>query len=94
MKSEKHEELFVQLITMFQFAALQHMGKLKNPVTDAVEQDLAQAQFAIDMLEMLQVKMRGNLSPEEEKMIGALLHDLRLNYVDEVNKVQAAQPKP
>ena len=85
---EKNELLLTQLVFMFQTAALQHMGKLKNPMTDKTEQDLPQAQISIDMLEMLNAKMKGNLSTEEERLLSSVLQDLRLNYVDEVMKAQ------
>ena len=85
---EKNEFLLTQLVLMFQTAALQHMGKLKNPMTDKTEQDLPQAQISIDMLEMIHSKMKGNLSSEEERLLSSVLQDLRLNYVDEVMKAQ------
>ena len=91
-EKQKHEVLLLQLVSMFQFVSLQHMGKLKNPVSDKVERDLVQAHATIDMIEMLHVKMRGNLSSDEEKMFTMLLQELRLNYVDEVSKDQKVQP--
>lgn len=84
--TEKNELLLAQLIFMFQTAALQHMGKLKNPVTDKIERDLPQAQISIDILDMMHAKMKGNLSPGEEKMFNGVLQELRLNFVDEVSK--------
>ena len=87
---KKDELLLIQLILMFQTAALQHMGKLKNPMTDKIEQDLPQAQISIDLLDMLHSKMKNNLTPDEERMFTTVLQELRLNYVDEVSKA----PKP
>jgi uncharacterized membrane protein YheB (UPF0754 family) len=84
----KDEMLLTQLILMFQTAALQHMGKLKNPITDKIEQDLPQAQISIDLLDMLHNKMKNNLSKEEERMFAGVLQELKLNYVDEVSKAQ------
>ena len=86
---EKQTFLLTQLILMFQTAALQQMGKLKNPMTDKVEKDLSQAQISIDMLDMLYTKMKSNLSPDEEKMLSTVLQELKLNYVDEQAKSQA-----
>jgi len=77
---------------MFHFAALQQMGKLKNPLTDKIERDLPQAQATIDMLEMLHVKMKGNLTPDEERLFSNILQEVKLNYVDEVGKTQASDP--
>ncbi len=84
--NEKNTALFGSLILMFQSAALQYMGKLKNPVTDKIERDLQQAQMSIDMLEMFSEKTRGNLTVEEKNYLEGILRDLRLNYVDEMSK--------
>lgn len=84
--SEKQAALFVQLILMLHAGAMQHMGKVKNPVTNAVERELPAAQGMIDMLEMLRVRTTGNLSPDEAKMLDQILQELRLNFVDEVNR--------
>jgi hypothetical protein len=86
---EKNRLLLTQLILMFQTAALQQMGKLKDPRLDNIEQNLDQAQISIDMIAMMQSKMKGNLSPEEDRMFTSILQDLRLNYDDEVGKKQA-----
>ena len=91
--SEKKKVLFTQLILMFHGAAMQQMGKIKNPVTDKIERDLTQAQFSIDMLDMMKDRTTGNLSPEEERFLQSLLQELKLNFVDEVGKDQGQQPQ-
>jgi len=86
-ESEKRGEFyFIQLVLMFQTAAIQQMGKLENPITKKVERDLDQAKFSIDMLEMIQQKTKNNLSENENKFLDHVLFELRMNYVDEVNK--------
>jgi len=92
-KISKDELLLTQLILMFQTAAMQNMGKLKNPMTDKIEKDLAQAQISIDMLDMLHKKMKNTLLPEEERMFAGVIQELKLNYVDEMNKSQASAPE-
>ncbi len=92
--NEKQQLLFDQLVFLFQSAALQHMGKLKNPATDTVERNLPQAQFMIDMLDMVQARMRGNLSAQEERFLTTVIQELKLNYVDEINKPDPAPPPP
>jgi hypothetical protein len=67
---------------------MQHMGKLKNPLSDKVEKNLEQAQMSIDILEMFHQKMKGNLSETENRMFNDVLRELKLNYVDEVTKDQ------
>ena len=85
--------MFVQLVAMFQAAALQQMGKIKNPVSDAIEKNMEQAQLSIDLIDMLKEKTKGNRSPEEERFISGVLQDLKLNYVDELAKESLA-PEP
>ena len=86
-ESEKKDEIhFIQLVLMFQTAAMQQMGKLQNPITQKIERDLDQARFSIDMLEMLQSKTKNNLSENEKKFLEHTLFELRMNYVDEMSK--------
>jgi hypothetical protein len=88
--AEKNRLLLTQLIFMFQSAAMQQMGKLKDPMLDKLNPNLEQAQISIDMIAMLQAKMKGNIGPDEERMFSSVLQDLRLNYVDEVTRKQNA----
>ena len=86
-ESEKKNEFhFIQLVIMFQTAAIQQMGKLQNPITKKVERNLDQAKFSIDMLEMIQNKTKNNLSENEGKFLEHTLYELRMNYLDEVKK--------
>jgi hypothetical protein len=83
---EGRDQLFLQLVYIFHHSALQGMGKVKNPVTNKIERNLPQAQQAIEMLEMLKEKTTGNLSTELSQNLESTLTDLRLNYIDEMNK--------
>jgi hypothetical protein len=91
---ERHQYLFAQLVAMFQFAAMQQMGKIKNPVTDTIERDLDAARTSIDMLEMLRERTKGNLGSEEERFLNQVLHELRLNFVDEAAKSEPPAAAP
>ncbi|MDA0747305.1 MAG: DUF1844 domain-containing protein [bacterium] len=92
-QEQQNEFLFMQVIMMFQGAAWQHMGKVMNPVTNKVERDLAQAKNAIDILGMLDSRTKGNLSENEKGLLEHALYELRMNYVDELNKEKAAPEK-
>ncbi len=83
---DKDQMLFTNLIIMFQTAAMQHLGKLKNPMTDKTERDIEQAKISIDILDMIQRKTEGNLEGYEKKLLKSVLHELRLNYVYERDK--------
>jgi hypothetical protein len=63
-------------------SALLHLGELEHPDLGAPQKDLPLAKHTIDILVMLEEKTRGNLTPAEEKLIGSLLYDLRLRYVE------------
>jgi hypothetical protein len=76
----------MQLIIQNQQIAMMAMGKIKNPVTDKIDRNLEHAKIYIDTLDMLLVKTKGNLSEYEEKFLGETLKELKLNYVDEMDK--------
>ena len=65
---------------------LQELGKIPNPLSGEISCDLEKAKQAIEMLEMLSQKTKGNLSEELDKTQEMMLSELRLNYVDEANK--------
>ena len=83
---EKHDQLFLQLLYLMHHTAMQELGKIASPVSGKVERDLKKAQQAIDMLEMLKEKTKGNLSKELDKTQEMMLSELHLNYIDETNK--------
>ncbi len=87
-----NELLFMQLIMQNQQIAMMSMGKLKHPVTDKIERNMELAKISIDTLDMLKQKTKGNLSTYEEKFIDEVLRELKLNYVEEVNKDQKNKP--
>jgi predicted RNase H-related nuclease YkuK (DUF458 family) len=93
MELDKNTSLFFGLVMTFQAAAMQQMGKMKNPVTDKVERSLEQAQVSIDLLDMLEVKTHGNLSENETKLLKSVIQELKLNFVDESAKEKSASPE-
>jgi hypothetical protein len=64
-------------------SAFVHLGDAPHPETgQAAPPDLALAQQTIDVLAMLREKTKGNLTPDEDALIGQLLRDLRLRFVE------------
>jgi len=80
------DELFIHLVNTFAQSAWISMGKIKNPMTDALERNISQASYYIDLLDMLQKKMKGNLSDWEEQFIIHNVSELKLNFIDEKKK--------
>ena len=82
---EKNDQLLMQLIYMFHTSAIQGLGKIADP-TGQVSSDLEYVSRTIDLMEMLKVKTKGNITDEIEKLLDGMLSELRLNYVDEKSK--------
>jgi len=86
MEQDKNTQFFMYLVSSFELAAMQAMGKIKNPITDKIERDLNQAQFSIDILDMLKDKTKGNLIDYETRFLENTIGQLKLNFVDEQQK--------
>ena len=85
--TEQHNELlFMQLVMMFQDMVMQQLGKVANPATQQVEQDLGQAKNFIDLLAMIEARTSGNLNDREKQLLDHALFELRMNFVDETKK--------
>jgi hypothetical protein len=72
---------FANFIMSIASNAASSLGMIEHPVTHKREVDLELAKHWIDILGMLQRKTRGNLAPQEEKILESLLADLRMQYV-------------
>lgn len=87
--------LFLGLVLGLQQSGMIALGKLKHPVTNAIEVRLDLARDTIDTLEAIEVRTRGNLSQDEARALRMALDGLRLNYLDEAKKAGAARaPDP
>jgi hypothetical protein len=73
---------FTTFILSLSHSALMHLGEAPNPETGKVEQDLPLARQTIDLVGMLEEKTKGNLTGDEERLIGQILFDLRMRYVE------------
>lgn len=80
--SEQPAVSFTAFIMSLGTTAAVHFGDVPDPVSGASTTNLAAAGQMIDILAMLQEKTQGNLTPEEANLVGSLLYELRLRYVD------------
>jgi hypothetical protein len=62
------------------------LGILPNPATEKTEENLNQAKYIIDCLELLETKTKGNLDKEEAELLENLLYELRIGYVNKTKK--------
>ena len=72
---------FAALVSMLVTQTLFSLGLLGVEGQEKREPDLELARYNIDMLETLEEKTRGNLTPEEEKALESMLHQVRMGYV-------------
>jgi hypothetical protein len=72
---------FTMLINAMAQPALLYLGEIPHPTTGQATLDLEGARLQIDMLDLLRVKCRGNLTPQEESLLESVLYQLRMRYV-------------
>jgi hypothetical protein len=59
-----------------------HFGDLADPNSgDKHEPDLQAASHLIEILGLLEEKTRGNLTTDEQRLLGQILYELRMRYV-------------
>lgn len=78
---------FANFVMSIASNAASTLGMMEHPVTHKREVDLELAKHWIDILGMLQQKTKGNLAPQEEKILESLLADLRMQYVSLTSSV-------
>jgi len=82
---EKSMSDFNQLVIMLASSALQQLGKAPGPEGEPGDVHLEGAQAMIDMLEMLDQKIKGHLDKDEARMLKDALTMLRFQFVDAKN---------
>ena len=70
---------FISTIGMQALAAL---GEVPDPTSGEKKINTTQAQYLIDVIQMLSAKTKGNLSKEEEAMMRDLLYQLQMKFVE------------
>ncbi|MBN2130479.1 MAG: DUF1844 domain-containing protein [Sedimentisphaerales bacterium] len=78
------------LISMLTTQALFALGVLQIKGQEDREPDLEMAKYNIDMLEALQEKTKGNLTPPEENALKNTLSELRMGYVQVSDAVSSS----
>ena len=79
---------FSTFILSLSSSAAYHLGLAPHPEgADAGDaKNLPMAKQTIDILSILQEKTKGNLTGEEERLIGEVLYNLRMAFVRESQK--------
>ena len=88
---------FVNFLSTLATNAAAALGAVPHPATGKRSLDLDTGKYWLDVLGMLRDKTKGNLHPQESRLLEGLLADLRMQYVqivratEEKLKAQAAQ---
>ena len=67
---------YLSTTTMFQ------LGLLAGPGGERIPPDMPNAQRTIDLLQVLQEKTQGNLTPNESRLLDDVLYELRMTFVE------------
>jgi hypothetical protein len=74
---------FVGFVLSLAHTAAYHFGDVPDPVTgQAGTANLPAAQQIIDILALLDLKTRGNLTAEERQLLEQVLYELRMRYIE------------
>ncbi|MFZ0641234.1 MAG: DUF1844 domain-containing protein [Candidatus Acidiferrales bacterium] len=84
-KPDRNFQLLVDLLARNAAALL---GGIPDPGTGQTYLDLEGAREMIDMLDTLRDKTRGNLAPDEDRMLSEVVGSLKLSYM-EISKAAA-----
>jgi hypothetical protein len=77
---------FTMLVNAMAQPALLFLGEIPHPSTGQRTLDVEQARIQVDMLDLLRVKCRGNLTAQEEGLLERVLYELRMLYVARTSK--------
>jgi hypothetical protein len=72
---------FINFLFSISTSALIQLGEIEDPISQQTAKNLPLAKQTIDLIGMLKEKTKGNLTPEEAKLIENILFDLRMRYV-------------
>lgn len=94
--AEAHKAMFLDFVAVLSATTMQQLGKIISPLTGKAEVNLEAAQATIDMLEMIEVKTRGNRDRDEDRFLANTLTTLRMNFVETRNSPppRASDDKP
>jgi hypothetical protein len=75
---------FTAFVISLASSAAIHFGDIPDPQSGQLQPqpDLEGAQQMIDILSLLEVKTRGNLTAEERQVLEQVLYELRMRYIE------------
>ncbi len=79
---------FPSYILSYYTQGLVLLGEVPNPYTNKKEEDIEAARHTIEILSLLEQKTKGNLSGEEQQLLGSVLYELRMKFMAKTNQIK------
>ena len=72
---------FVDLLNLVAMQATIALGGVKTPDGQQIPPNPPMAKYHVDMLDVLDQKTQGNLTPDEKRVLDRVLYELRMQFV-------------
>ena len=73
---------FEKIVLSFAQTAMLQLGLIASDPSQPIEADLLGARETIDMLAVLEEKTRGNVTPQEQRLLDNSLYELRMAWME------------
>lgn len=83
---------FIGLINLIAMQAMAALGLLAGPGGERIPPNLPAAKHFVDMIQMLEDKTKGNLTPEEQKLLDQVLYEMRMRFIQMSSAAGGAPP--
>lgn len=77
---------FTTIVLSLRHVGLMALGLVDDEDEGAYPMDVQACRMQIDMLEVLREKTEGNLTEDEDKLLGSVLYELRMAFVEHAGK--------
>lgn len=83
---------FFELVNIMAMQSAIAMGGMQGPGGEQIPPNPAAARHYIDLLAVLEVKTKGNLTADETRVLQGVLHELRMQFVQLVGMSAPGHP--
>lgn len=92
--TDEAADRFAQFVLMQSQNILYALGRIPGPGGEPGDPHFDIARILIDQLEMLQIKTKGNLNRQETELLENALSNMRLVFVESVNRAGRSPAAP
>ena len=85
---QQQTKIFMTFLAGLAQQALMQMGEIESPFSGQREVDMQGARYTVELLNTIQIKTKGNLTPDEAQSLDEAIHDLKMRYVEVAQEVQ------